>query len=175
MNNKINKLFFFYIITFVFFVMIYILVAFVNLEPTQINTQNSIFKKLQYYNSQRWVFFTKDVNKDELFLYDVHFNRINISLSSKKNMYGLKRKSIAIARYLLEFSRETSIYKWQDFNYPLKTKPLISTKDTTRLKYKPNTLEKGVYILEKRPVIPYEWKNDATLIIHSKYILIKVD
>ena len=175
MRNKMNTLFFFYIITFVFFLLVYILIAVVNLEPTQIKSQNLIFKKFQYFNSQRWVFFTKNVNKDALFLYDVHLNKINRNVSSKVNLFGLSRKSKSIAMFLLNFSRETSIHKWNDFKYTLGTKPSIIAKDTLHVKYKPYTIEKGLYILEKRPVIPYEWKNDTSLIIHSKYVFIKVD
>ena len=175
MKTRINKLITFYIFSFLFFSLIYIFVSFVNLEPTQINTRNLIFKKLKYYTTQRWVFFTKDTNKEELFLYDTSLNKINVSLSSKNNAYGLKRKSSAIATYLLDFSREISIYKWQDFNYTLKTKPIVNTKDTLLIKYKPYALAKGIYVLEKRPVIPYEWKNNLMLNIQSKYVLIKVD
>jgi hypothetical protein len=170
-----NKLFLFYILTFVFFTILYVLTALVNIEPTQIKTENSIFKKSKYFITQRWVFFTLDVTKDDLLLYDIHLNKINVNLSSRKNAYGFKRKSSIIRSYLYKINSETSIYRWQDLNYTLETKPKITSTDTIAVKHIPNILEKGIYILEKKAITPYEWKNDNSITIQSKYILIKVD
>jgi hypothetical protein len=151
------------------------MIAIVNIQPTQIKTENTIIKKLKYYNTQRWVFFTLDVTKDNLFLYDINFNKIDVSLSAKKNAFGFKRHSNAVQRYLLELAKTTSIYRWQDLNYTLTTKPIIASTDTINTKYTPHILEKGIYILEKKPIMPYEWKKAKKSIIQSKYLLIKVD
>lgn len=158
-----------------FFGILYFLVALVNLKPTQIKSENVLFEKFSYFNTQRWLFFTRDVTKDYLFLYDGNFNQIDVKLSSKRNGFGFKKTAQVIDRDLLKLSKSISVQQWQDASYTIGSKPIVYNKDTIVVENKPYTLDKGIYILEKRPVTPYEWKNNKTLLIQSKYIVFKIE
>ena len=150
------------------FVLLYLVVLASNVpSPIRLRTENQLLAVNLF--PQGWSFFTRNPLEEKLFLYDTDFNLIPQNVSGKNNWYGLKRniQSEGLEVALLFAKVPDSV--WTEVSYRRCEKPNLSGVSFQKIV---NDVSDGKlvgnYYFEIKSIIPYEWREDQCLDIHSR-------
>ncbi|WP_299525464.1 SdpA family antimicrobial peptide system protein [Winogradskyella sp.] len=121
---------------------------------------------------QGWSFFTNQRSNENYYVYNLKLDKFDLKISSKSNDYGFTRKSRVIKSELLDIisNLEDSLWTLQYYKECVNPKKNWKKVSITN-EYLLNYLDESI-IIEKRSIVPWEWRNDSCIELKSKFVLV---